>query len=126
MSTEQGFVRQAIYCLNKVVHADKEDVHALWDRAVLYTELGHHKRVTHLPPHQLHFAIRHCHPTLRHHTECMIVPYSCRCAVNSALAVSRHHVWIRQSIHLLQQEYKVLLERMEYVVKILKRFRSVN
>jgi len=44
MSTEQGFLRQAIYCLNKVVHGDRTDVHAQWDRAVLYTDLGHHKR----------------------------------------------------------------------------------
>lgn len=53
MSTEQGFLRQAIYCLNKVVHGDRTDVHAQWDRAVLYTDLGHHKRVPptpHLPP----------------------------------------------------------------------------
>lgn len=49
MSTEQGFLRQAIYCLNKVVHGDKTDVHAQWDRAVLYTDLGHHKRVLPLP-----------------------------------------------------------------------------
>ena len=44
MSTEQGFLRQAIYCLNKVVHGDRDDVHAQWDRAVLYTDIGQHKR----------------------------------------------------------------------------------
>ncbi len=52
MSTEQGFLRQAIYCLNKVLFSARDDLHAQWDRAVLYSDVNeprkvqlHHNRV---------------------------------------------------------------------------------
>ncbi|KAK9844168.1 hypothetical protein WJX81_006772 [Elliptochloris bilobata] len=44
LSTELGFVRQAIYCLGKVIARDKEDLDARWDRAVLYQEVNEHRR----------------------------------------------------------------------------------
>jgi general transcription factor 3C polypeptide 3 (transcription factor C subunit 4) len=44
LSTEVGFFRQAIYCLCKVIHRAREDMEALWDRAVLYAEIGETRR----------------------------------------------------------------------------------
>ncbi|GFR52663.1 hypothetical protein Agub_g15257, partial [Astrephomene gubernaculifera] len=40
MSTELGFYRQAVYCLSKVIARDRGDLDALWDRAVLYAQVG--------------------------------------------------------------------------------------
>ena len=83
MSTEQGFLRQAIYCLNRVlprpcarlftllpvvsavlqtcsrsdcrhmpeclpaqvIFMDKTDLHAQWDRAVLYSDVNEPRKV---------------------------------------------------------------------------------
>jgi hypothetical protein len=45
MSSDQGFMRQAIYCYNKVVAANKADLDALWDRAVLYSNVDEPRKV---------------------------------------------------------------------------------
>jgi hypothetical protein len=45
MSSDQGFMRQAIYCYNRVIAADKGDLDALWDRAVLYSNVDQPRRV---------------------------------------------------------------------------------
>ncbi|GAB4822338.1 hypothetical protein N2152v2_009384 [Parachlorella kessleri] len=39
MSSEQGLVRQAIYCLTQILRRDKDDLDARYDRALLYAEL---------------------------------------------------------------------------------------
>lgn len=44
LSTELGFLRQAVYCLTKVLAYDRDDLDATWDRAVLYAELGELRR----------------------------------------------------------------------------------
>ncbi|GIM11145.1 hypothetical protein Vretimale_14678, partial [Volvox reticuliferus] len=40
MSTELGFYRQAVYCLTKAINRNRTDLDALWDRAVLYAQVG--------------------------------------------------------------------------------------
>jgi len=50
MSTEQGFLRQAIYCLNKVLFSERGDLHAQWDRAVLYSDVNEPRKVRWLMP----------------------------------------------------------------------------
>jgi hypothetical protein len=54
MSSDQGFMRQAIYCYNKVVAANKADLDALWDRAVLYSNVDEPRKVSQMRP-PLHF-----------------------------------------------------------------------
>lgn len=39
LSTEVGFLRQAIYCLTNVIRRDPDDLDAQWDRALLYAEV---------------------------------------------------------------------------------------
>ncbi|RUS26867.1 hypothetical protein BC938DRAFT_484013 [Jimgerdemannia flammicorona] len=39
MSTEQGAIRQAIYCYSKAIQADPTDVDAIWDRSYLHKEI---------------------------------------------------------------------------------------
>lgn len=46
MSADQGFQRQAIYCLNKVLFSDKGDLNSQWDRAVLYSDINEPRKVT--------------------------------------------------------------------------------
>jgi hypothetical protein len=50
MSSDQGFMRQAIYCYNKVVAANKADLDALWDRAVLYSNVDEPRKVPRMKP----------------------------------------------------------------------------
>jgi hypothetical protein len=45
MSSDQGFMRQAIYCYNRVIAADRGDLDALWDRAVLYSNVDQPRKV---------------------------------------------------------------------------------
>lgn len=40
LSTEVGYMRQAIYCLTHVIKRDKNDIDAQWDRALLYAEVS--------------------------------------------------------------------------------------
>lgn len=49
MSTQQGFTRQAIYCLNKVLASDRTDLDSLWDKAVLLSEINMPRKVP-VPP----------------------------------------------------------------------------
>ncbi|KAG2491648.1 hypothetical protein HYH03_010018 [Edaphochlamys debaryana] len=44
MSTNLGFYRQAIYCLTKAIARNKADLDAVWDRAVLFAQVGDHDR----------------------------------------------------------------------------------
>ena len=46
MSQEQGFFRQAIYCLNRVLFTDRNDVGAQWDRIVLFATIGEHRKAS--------------------------------------------------------------------------------
>lgn len=39
LSTEVGYLRQAIYCLSHVIRHDRHDVAPQWDRALLYAEV---------------------------------------------------------------------------------------
>ena len=50
MSSDQGFMRQAIYCYNKVIAANKADLDAQWDRAVLYSNVDEPRKVTSMWP----------------------------------------------------------------------------
>ena len=43
-SRQAGHVDQALYCINKAVRADKDDLDALWDRAVLLVERGRYRK----------------------------------------------------------------------------------
>lgn len=45
MSQEQGFHRQAIYCLNRVLASDRSDLGAQWDRACLFALIGENRKV---------------------------------------------------------------------------------
>ncbi len=45
MSQEQGFFRQAIYCLNRVLFTNRNDLGAQWDRIVLFATIGEHRKV---------------------------------------------------------------------------------
>ncbi len=42
---ELGNLQQAVYCYNKAVRADPEDMDLLYDRSFVYWELGEPKRV---------------------------------------------------------------------------------
>jgi hypothetical protein len=44
MSQEQGFFRQAIYCLNRVLFTNRNDLGAQWDRIVLFATIGEHRK----------------------------------------------------------------------------------
>ncbi|GMH45921.1 hypothetical protein BSKO_13884 [Bryopsis sp. KO-2023] len=44
LSTEVGYMRQAIYCLTHVVRRDRNDIDCQWDRALLYAEVGELRR----------------------------------------------------------------------------------
>lgn len=44
LSSEMGFMRQAIYCLTKVIMRDKTDTDALFDRSLMYVEVGEARR----------------------------------------------------------------------------------
>ena len=46
MSQEQGFFRQAIYCLNRVLFTNRSDLSAQWDRIVLFATIGEHRKVS--------------------------------------------------------------------------------
>eukprot|EP00803_Ostreobium_quekettii_P007609 evm.model.scf_98.11 EVM.evm.TU.scf_98.11 scf_98:86739-94967(-) len=46
VSTEVGFLRQAIYCLTRVIKRDSDDLDAQWDRALLYAEVKELGRAT--------------------------------------------------------------------------------
>ncbi|KAL0034582.1 hypothetical protein WJX79_009149 [Trebouxia sp. C0005] len=39
MSTDLGYLRQAIYCLKNAINRDKNDLDAKWDKAVLHSEI---------------------------------------------------------------------------------------
>lgn len=40
-----GFIQQAIYCFQQALKADKSDVDAMWDRAILLKDVGQTKQV---------------------------------------------------------------------------------
>ncbi|KAL4427748.1 hypothetical protein ABPG75_001837 [Micractinium tetrahymenae] len=44
LSTDQGQIRQAIYCFSQVLKRDKEDLEARYDRAMLYADMGENKK----------------------------------------------------------------------------------
>ncbi|PSC75147.1 general transcription factor 3C polypeptide 3 isoform X1 [Micractinium conductrix] len=46
LSTEQGLIRQAVYCYSQVLKRDKEDVDARYDRAMLYADMGESRKAT--------------------------------------------------------------------------------
>ena len=50
MSQEQGFFRQAIYCLNRVLFTNRNDLGAQWDRIVLFATIGEHRKVASIAP----------------------------------------------------------------------------
>ena len=43
MSADHGMLRQAIYCLTKLVARRRGDEDAAWDRAVMYAQVGEHR-----------------------------------------------------------------------------------
>jgi general transcription factor 3C polypeptide 3 (transcription factor C subunit 4) len=48
MSSQQGLVRQALYCLTQVTKRDKTDDDAKYDRAILLSQLGQRKKALEL------------------------------------------------------------------------------
>lgn len=38
-------IHQAIYCFSKAIRCDHNDVDAIWDRSILYSEIGEFKKV---------------------------------------------------------------------------------
>ncbi|PRW60262.1 general transcription factor 3C polypeptide 3 isoform X1 [Chlorella sorokiniana] len=44
LSTQQGLVRQAIYCYNQILRRDKEDLDARYDRAMLYADMEENRK----------------------------------------------------------------------------------
>ena len=43
-SRDRGLLQQAIYCYTQAFRADKNDIEAVWDRAILYTESGKNRQ----------------------------------------------------------------------------------
>jgi len=43
MSADHGMLRQAIYCLTKLLGRKRADEDAAWDRAVMYAQVGEHR-----------------------------------------------------------------------------------
>jgi hypothetical protein len=41
-------IHQAIYCFSKAIRCDHNDVDAIWDRSILYSEIGEFKKVFHI------------------------------------------------------------------------------
>lgn len=48
MSSQQGLVRQALYCLTQVTKRDKDDQDAKYDRGILLSQLGQRKKAIEL------------------------------------------------------------------------------
>lgn len=44
MSTDQGLIRQAVYCYTQILRRDREDLDAKYDRALLYADLEDQKK----------------------------------------------------------------------------------
>ncbi|KAI7842713.1 hypothetical protein COHA_003644 [Chlorella ohadii] len=44
LSTQQGLVRQAIYCYTQILKRDKEDLDARYDRAMLYADMEENRK----------------------------------------------------------------------------------
>lgn len=44
MSREQGKLRQSIYCFTKAIRLDNRDFDAIWDRSMLYAEMGNNRK----------------------------------------------------------------------------------
>lgn len=42
---DAGATMQAIYCYKKALDLDPKDVDALWDRSVIFREIGEHLKV---------------------------------------------------------------------------------
>lgn len=41
----QNAIHQAIYCFSKAIRCDHHDEDAIWDRSILYAEIGEYKKV---------------------------------------------------------------------------------
>lgn len=48
-SRDLGLLQQAIYCFGQAAKVDKDDVVAIWDKAVLLKETGNQRQVRRLP-----------------------------------------------------------------------------